>query len=52
MYHWTADQITKAHDNNKGPVQSVMSKNEGGKEIVLVGGNDKTVTGYEFTGQL
>jgi len=53
IYHWSGDAVVKAYDNNKGPVQSVgCRKHETHGEIVLAGGNDKTLTIYKFSGKL
>lgn len=54
LYHWTGNKINgKGISNNKGPVQSCAARpDETHGEIVLAGGNDKTLTVYKFTGKL
>lgn len=54
VYHWTGDSVTKKYENNKGSVHSVACRidNAAGGEVVLVGGNDKTLTVYKFDGKL
>ena len=54
VYHWTGDSVTKAYPNNKGSVHSVACRvdKDAGGEVVLVGGNDKTLTVYKFDGKL
>jgi len=53
VYHWSGDALVKSYENNKGSVHSVACrKDESGKQIVLVGGNDKTLTVYSFDGKL
>lgn len=54
VYHWTGDSVTKKYENCKGSVHSVACRNDSaaGGEVVLVGGNDKTLTVYKFDGAL
>ena len=53
VYHWKNGDVVKAYDNSKGAVGSICArKGEDGKEIVLVGGKDKTLTIYSFDGAL
>lgn len=54
VYHWIADTVKKAYENNKGAVQSCACRKDdkAGGEVVLVGGNDKTLTIYKFDGAL
>ena len=53
VYHWKNGSVVKAYDNSKGAVGSICSrKSEDGKEIVCVGGKDKTLTIYHFDGAL
>jgi WD40 repeat protein len=54
VYHWTGDSVTKKYQNNKGSVHSVACRQDSaaGGEVVLVGGNDKTLTCYKFDGKL
>jgi WD40 repeat protein len=54
VYHWTGDSVTKKYENNKGSVHSVACRTDpkAGGEVVLVGGNDKTLTVYKFDGKL
>lgn len=54
VYHWTGDSVTKKYENNKGSVHSVACRIDkaAGGEVVLVGGNDKTLTVYKFDGKL
>lgn len=51
VYIWSGDQAKKI-ENNKGSVHSIACRQEKGQEIVLVGGNDKTLTVYKFDGGL
>lgn len=50
VYHWADVKTLKAKvKNGKGSVHSVCSTNDpkgGGGEVVLVGGNDKTLNCY------
>lgn len=54
LYHWTGTKINgKGTPNNKGPVQCCACRpDETHGEIVMAGGNDKTLTVYKFTGKL
>ena len=54
LYHWTGNKINgKGTSNNKGPVQACAARtDETHGELVLAGGNDKTLTVYKFTGKL
>lgn len=53
LYHWTGHKKGKGVTNNKGPVQSCACRpHETMGELVLAGGNDKTLTVYKFTGSL
>jgi hypothetical protein len=54
VYHWIGKDCTKTYDNNKGSVHSVAAKmdDKAGGIVVLVGGNDKTITTYKFDGAL
>ena len=54
VYHWQGDSVVKAYDNNKGSVHSVAARMDKavGHEVVLVGGNDKTLMVYKFDGAL
>lgn len=54
VYHWADVKTLKAKvKNGKGSVHSVFSTNDpkGGGEIVLVGGNDKTLNCYTIDGK-
>ena len=52
IYQWAGDSITKAYENNKGSVHSIALRVDeaAGGEVALVGGNDKTITCYPWTG--
>ena len=54
VYVWKGDQVEAKVDNNKGIVHSVAARidSAAGGEVVLVGGNDKTLTVYKFDGKL
>ena len=54
LYHWSGGKVNgKPIPNNKGPVQACACRpHETLGEMVLVGGNDKTLTVYKFTGKL
>ena len=54
VYQWSVDSIAEKYENNKGSVHSVAARMDDsvGHEVVLVGGNDKTLTVYKFEGKL
>lgn len=53
LYHWTNNKLNgKAVDNSKGPIQSVAARESKLGELILAGGNDKTITVYKFEGKL
>lgn len=54
LYHWSGGKVQgKGIVNNKGPVQCCACRtDEKLGEVVLAGGNDKTLTVYIFDGSL
>ena len=48
IYQWKDDKIVNTYENNKGSVHSIAARMDRsvGHEVVLVGGNDKTLTAY------
>jgi len=52
VVQWTGGSIVKTYPNNKGSVHSICMRTDkaAGGEVALVGGNDKTLTIYMFTG--
>ena len=54
LYHWTGNKAGgKGVSNNKGPVQCVAARaDEKHGQLVLAGGNDKSLTVYKFAGSL
>ena len=52
VYHWSNDSVVKTYPNNKGSVHSIATRKHDGADLVLVGGNDKTLTVYTFKGDL
>ena len=54
VYHWSDVKTLKAKvKNGKGSVHSVFATNDkaAGGEVVLVGGNDKTLNCYKIDGK-
>lgn len=49
IYHFTNDTVTKKYQNNKGPVHTLAVRKDGDNEVLLVGGNDKTITAYSIS---
>lgn len=54
IYQWSGNTVAQTYENNKGSVHSVACRMDSsiGHEVVLVGGNDKTLTVYKFDGNL
>lgn len=51
IYQWDTDQNTKVYENNKGPVMSLACRaDEKIGELLIAGGNDKTLSLYKVNG--
>lgn len=52
LYQWTGASTESTAAVCKGAVHSVATADDGGNEIVLAGGNDKTISIFNFKGKL
>jgi len=54
IYHCSNESVNSSVKNGKGSVHSVatLDDSKAGGEILLVGGNDKTLNAYKFSGKL